>query len=372
MKRLKIVHIGNPSAFKNISICKYFAQKGHSIHFIPTSPIENQEEGITYHSLDFNSLRFGVARRFYRIRKLIHKIKPDIVHAHHGHGPGWIGAIANYHPLILHAFGSDVLPEQGGVDKLRHKLLTKLALRRSDKIIVTGKHMIDSIVKVFNISSSKIIWLPRGVDLNLFKPEGFSHYKKEIGLTNEFPIVFSPRYLLDSVYNIDIIFESIRLVKEKYDNVLLLQLINDEQYNSSKAKSILDTIKKSNLQKNIKLISMVNNIEMATLYNISDMCVSVPSSDGFPVTILEASGCGTPFIVSDLPYVREYIEHSVNGLIVPVRDTKALTNAIITLADDSKLREMFSLANVEKVKEYDVNNCMQALLDIYYKEIRTK
>ena len=120
----------------------------------------------------------------------------------------------------------------------------------------------------------------------------------KLNISDESPIIFSPRYLLDSVYNIDIILESLEEIKKSYPNVLLLQMVKEDQLGSPKSQEVLELIDRNKLKPNVKLVPVVNNGDMPKLYHVSDICVSVPSSDGFPVTILEASACGTPFVVS--------------------------------------------------------------------------
>jgi len=374
MGKLIIVHIGNPNAQKNMAICEYQQRMGHEIHFIPTRAIQNEAKGVIYHPLNIQASKLNLVGSYITTKKMIRKLRPDILHAHHVHGAGWLGAFAQYHPLILHVFGSDVLPEQGGLEKVRHRLMTKYALKSADKIIVTGKHMISSIGEYFHISTKKIVWLPRGIDLDLFKPHhDVLACKKKFEITDQFPVVFSPRYLLDSVYNIDIVIEAIKLAKQQYGNILLLQLFRQEMNDGSKKQTLLSIIERHGLARHVKLIPMVRNHEMPEFYNASDMCVSVPSSDGFPVTVLEASGCGTPLIVSNLPFVTEYIENNENGLIVPVRDARALADSIVTLAGNRELRDRFSATNRAKVeKEGDVAKCMDKLLAIYGNVVRRR
>ena len=58
-----------------------------------------------------------------------------------------------------------------------------------------------------------------------------------------------------------------------------------------------------------RLVPAVDNAVMPLFYNLADVVVSVPSSDGFPVTVLEASACAVPLVVSDLPYCAEWFEN---------------------------------------------------------------
>ena len=60
--------------------------------------------------------------------------------------------------------------------------------------------------------------------------------------------------------------------------------------------------------------------------------------------MIEAMGCGLPTIVTDCPCggARMVIQDGENGILVPVRDSKAMTEAMCKVADDKKLAEKLS------------------------------
>jgi len=60
--------------------------------------------------------------------------------------------------------------------------------------------------------------------------------------------------------------------------------------------------------------------------------------EGLPKSLIEAASCARPIVTTDAPGCREIVRHGVNGLLVPVRDAKALAAAILTLLRDSSLR----------------------------------
>jgi glycosyltransferase involved in cell wall biosynthesis len=60
--------------------------------------------------------------------------------------------------------------------------------------------------------------------------------------------------------------------------------------------------------------------------------------EGTPKSTLEALATGRPVVTTDAPGCRATVEHGVNGLLVPVRDARALAAACRSLADDAALR----------------------------------
>ena len=76
--------------------------------------------------------------------------------------------------------------------------------------------------------------------------------------------------------------------------------------------------------------------QMAT----ADIFVLSSLSEGRPNVVVEAMAAGCAVISSDLPGVRELIDHGVNGLLFKPRDWKTLSNPL-TIDRDCRVTEQF-------------------------------
>lgn len=367
---MKILHVGNPEAFKNFAICSYFKSKGYEIHYFSPMPVQKRQEGIVYHfNPENDNGKLGIIKNIILLRRVIKKVKPDILHAHNVRTYGWMASLSGFSPFLLHAYGSDVLPKE--TEKLRpyQFWLSKNAVKKSDWLVVTGKHMVEAVAENFDILENKIKVIPRGVKLEIFKPANDKEKKdlrKKYRISEDAFVLLSPRYLFDSIYNIDIILKAISKITKKYKNIILIQMHN---HNSNQLCFIetMNLIKKLCIKNHVMLIKMVPNYQMAEILNISDICISVPSSDGFPVSILEASACKIPMIVSRLPYASEWFENEKNGLIVEERDPDGLSAAIAELIQNPEKRNRFAEYNFNKVRqEADYEKCMSILEGLYH------
>src|SRR5204863_206759 len=131
--------------------------------------------------------------RMVQVRRLTRRLSPDVVHAHNAWGPGWYGAATGFHPLVIHAYGGDLLPEQYRGRPAIQRWLTARSCRAADRVVVTGRHMIDA-AALLGIPRERVLLLPRGVDLHRYRPGlDTAALRRSLGLDAAAPVILSPR-----------------------------------------------------------------------------------------------------------------------------------------------------------------------------------
>ena len=81
--------------------------------------------------------------------------------------------------------------------------------------------------------------------------------------------------------------------------------------------------------------------DIAALWAGSHMAVLPSYREGLPKSLLEAAACGRAMIATDVPGCRELVNHGGNGLLVPVRESAPLAEAIERLALNAEERKAF-------------------------------
>ena len=91
--------------------------------------------------------------------------------------------------------------------------------------------------------------------------------------------------------------------------------------------------------------------DIPALLAISDI-FALPSyyREGVPRVLLEAGAMGLALITTDMPGCREAVHHEENGLLVPIRDEKALARAIERLAQNYALRVKYGQASANLIR----------------------
>lgn len=97
------------------------------------------------------------------------------------------------------------------------------------------------------------------------------------------------------------------------------------------------------------------------------IAASTSRHESFGMTIVEAMRCGVPMVSTDCDYgPREIIQDGVDGLLVPVGDVKAISEALLRLIDDEDLRRTMGAAAVRNARRFDpgvVTKQYEALFD---------
>lgn len=95
---------------------------------------------------------------------------------------------------------------------------------------------------------------------------------------------------------------------------------------------------------------------------------TLPSEhEGRPVALMEALRIGLPVVVSDVGDMPNMVEHGVSGLVVPVRDSDALVEALSDAAGDEALRHRLSAGAIGQSTDTEGERAFE-LIETYYAE----
>ena len=82
--------------------------------------------------------------------------------------------------------------------------------------------------------------------------------------------------------------------------------------------------------------------------------------------LIEAAACGRAVITTDHPGCRDAIEPDKTGMLIPIKDSLALANAIEYLINNPEIRnKMGAAARILAKNEYAIEKIVQAHMDIY-------
>lgn len=94
--------------------------------------------------------------------------------------------------------------------------------------------------------------------------------------------------------------------------------------------------------KNIEFLGYVDDIIQAL--QSSDVYIHPSYHESFGLSLVEAEMCGLPIIASNVDSIPEIVQDGTSGILVPVKDVKALAKAMETLIKNPQKREKMGQA----------------------------
>ena len=336
---------------------RYFSSHGHDTFLFSFAPvtqdhinaIENAGGKYVGELSPFYLKRFWrTAAQVHRLRRFLRKEKIDVLHSHFVGINTWYGALSRFHPTVITVMGGDILSEdwKPGPD-IRERWLTPFALRHADLITCWSRKLID-VVRRYSGSEVPIEVIHGGVDLERFSCRGPRprYLLDRLNLPHNARVVLSPR-LMRPLYNLDKIAMAAdtvcAAVPETYFVFTVLPEAKDEHYEEQ----IREIFSRGAAANRVRFVGGVAHEEMPDYYRLADVTISIPSSDGTPMSVLESMACGTPVLVSRIPnYDTQYIEDNRTVLMVNQSYSGAVATTLIRLLQDRSLGE--SLATEAK------------------------
>ena len=344
---------------------KYFAEKGHEIHWISLTPnCFDRLNNVKYYFLrEFSLKPLDILFNVILVRKLIRKINPDILHAHYAGVNGVLAALSGFHPFVLTAWGSDILI--AGKSKARRPLV-KFALKKADLITCNSELLKQEIVKLNN-NVQKIRFIYWGTDIQRFKPGPVKEEIKERLEIIDSPAIISLRSL-EPIYDVETLIRCIPFVLKKDPKAKFI--IAGKGSDEKKLKKMATDL---NIFDNIRFVGWIPNEEMPQYLRTVNLLVSTSLSDGdLSQGTQQAMACGLPIITTDLIVNKNRIKNGENGIIFPTKAPEILAEKIITLLRNKELRVRLGEEGRKTIKDnLDHYKEMQKVSNLYEKLINS-
>lgn len=279
-----------------------------------------------------------------RIRALVHRLQPDVLHAGWIPTLGFCAALTGYRPLLLMPSGSDVLilPRQSAV----LRAITRFVIRRADLVTCDAEAVKQEIVRIGDYPADRVVTFPWGVELGRFHPskQARAEIRRELGWADN-PILLMTRNHYP-VYRVDHFIRALPDVFSAAPEARAL-LVGEGDLRGD-----LEALAKSlGVADRVRFMGFVPNAKLPSYLAASDVYVSTSASDGTSMSMLEAFATGLPVLVTDVPSILEWVRPDVNGVVVPRGDVAAIARGLSRLLADPAEREAIGRRNLALARE---------------------
>jgi glycosyltransferase involved in cell wall biosynthesis len=264
-----------------------------------------------------------------RLRKLVERHRPDLVHAMRIPFEGIAAGTLTGLPVVVSVWGNDFTlfaDRTRAMAKATRRTLAAAAAVHCDC------QRDARIARERGFPAARSVWvLPGngGVDRSVFCP-GPSDFPHRLGIPDEAPVILNPRGIREYVRT-DTFFRALPPVLQRFPDV---HVVCPGMAGSRDAETMLASNRLD--QARVHLLPALDHRLMAGAFRASRVSVSLSEHDGTPNTLLEAMACGALPVVGDVASVREWIRDSVNGIVVPATDPTRVAAALTkALTDDA-------------------------------------
>jgi len=236
--------------------------------------------------------------------------------------------------------------------KVYNHSIGRLSLIKSDRIIAATRLEADFLVKVAGANPNKVMVIPEGVDLDLFKP-------RTNRLEPENVILFVGRIAPEKglVY----LIKAMPRVVDVFPSVSVLVVGEDQGIQ----KDLIKLAEKLKVGKTVHFLGARFGDELASIYRKARIFVLPSLYETFGLAVLEAMATGLPVVATKVGGIPELVEDGRNGILVSPRDHSALAEGIIELLSDSRLSLRIGKRNVAQTKRYSWWSVAEKVESVY-------
>ena len=321
-----------------LTYCKLLTQqligRGHRVTIVCRSNSWIKQQSLDVQFVDSNLKRFPISE-LRKIAGLVRDKNIDVVHTHMSRA---------------HAFGTllKLFVPSVPVIKSAHSRSVQLHWRFNDFVIANSAATEQYHIRRNGISPKKIQAVHCFIDTDKFQPASrlaarrvrrqlkWNNGEFLVGVVGEITKRKGQEFLVKAIPSLIKAIPHLRVV-------MVGRFSEQDPY----VKQIRQYLSENGLEYTTQVIGIRDNVEdFLTAMNVS----IVPSlEEPLGLAAIESQSVGTPVIVSETGGLTEVVNDEMSGLIVPMGNSDAISQAIIRLSQDVKLQRRLSFHGQEKV-----------------------
>lgn len=302
----------------------------------------------------------------FKMVKLFQTHKPHMVHSYTPKA-GLVSMLAGFIarvPIRIHTFTGLIFPTSTGIKKLILIWMDRLICACATNVVPEGNGVKKDLLD-HGITNKPLAVIGNGniagVDLTRFDKSFVIKDKLHIPLklklnmpSNAFVFCFVGRFTLDKGF-----IELIDAFKLLPDNAHLL-LVGENDVRQPLPDEITAL-----LNSHARIYNIGFQIDIRPALALSNVLVLPSYREGFPNTPLQAGAMSLPSIVTDINGCNEIIKPRYNGWIVPVKDSVALYEAMLSATNSDDLLALGENARLNIKQNFERNQHWKNMLSFY-------
>lgn len=356
MRRLRIAFLSGGGFVHIGPYLDYFRDRGHEVILVAYDRLAKDYGVQTFDVSRGASGKNGLSKWKYllagiSLRRLIRRIKPDILNGHYVTSAGTICRLAGFRPFVLTAHGSDLVV--AARSPLWRRVVSS-ALKRA-ALVNTVSEPLRDIARSMGVADANILVSTLGVDTSVFR------YEPAVELR-------SPPRLLCT-----------RTLGEVYDPLTILrgcEVLRDRgvacTLTFAAGGPLIDGLRKktaeAGLADRVRFLGGFDNRSLPDMLREHDIYVSASLWDGTSISLLEAMASGLVPVVSRIESNQAWLADGVSAMMFDRGDAARMAEAVERAIADGAWRRSAVQANRDTVvRRADRHTNMAALEAAFFR-----
>jgi len=315
-------------------------------------------------------------KSYYKLRDIIRKFKPDIVHTHAAKA-GAVGRLAAAHegvPVIVHTFHGHVFHSYFNPAKTRVFLeIERYLAKKTTKIITLSEAQKNELSNIYKVApSDKFEIVPLGFDLEKFgqdQDEKRRKFRKQYNIEDD-EIAIGIVGRLVPIKNHSLFLKALKIVSLKTSKKVRAFIIGDGEERGNielLATNLgLSYDQGPSVEKNIlTFTSWIKDIDVSNAG--MDVIVLTSNNEGTPVSLIEAQASGKPIVSTSVGGIEDIVVKNQTALLSPINDEQALAENLLKLIENEKLRCALSQNGADFVRnKFGYRRLCSDMATLYY------
>lgn len=301
----------------------------------------------------------------------------DLIHSHYWLS-GRLATLFKEHwrsPVVamfhtLGALKNKVAQDSAELEQQIRVDIERRTMAMADRIVaatdIDRNHMLDA----YEANPRKIVVVPGGVNLDLFRPEDRLAARSALGLGPEPTLLFVGR--IQRLKGIDILIRAAAELRADLGGLRVLiaggtgdepgRQRSEEARELQRLRALVDDL---NLQSVVQFVGAVDQPDLPTYFRAADVTVMPSTYESFGLVAVESMACGTPVVASRVGGLVTIVRDGENGALVPWRDPRLFADRIRPILVDAQYAATLRKGALETAEQFSWSAVAERTLAVY-------
>lgn len=346
---MRIATLGNAAVIHTQRWVEHFRARGHEVRVWSLEPAPGAFASHALPSAPLpGALRYPLAA--LAARDAIRAFAPDVVDAHFVPNYGVIGRLVGWRPLVVTAWGSDLLVT-GRANALQ-RARTRWVLSGADAVIADAENLAAAARELGG--GSRVHAIPWGVDLARFRSRDL----------REPELLLSTR-MHEPVYDLPTILRAARVVLEARPGARLVVAGEGSLTGELRVQAARELP-----ADRVSFVGRLTPDAMAEWLGRAAVAISASRSDSTSMSLLESMAAGAVPVVTDLEGNREWVADHDGARLFAVGDAAGLARRVLDVLADPAGAERMRVRNRAEVERRADHVANMARIERLFESVR--